>query len=128
VFGGGDDERVQLVGSLGARLHRRSAGDAQHADHLHRTVLRLGLAEERSGLYCARSGLGVERVGLAEQPASLPAGADHFDDVEVLAAQVAGQASAIGASALDAELVETQQGSALSPQSEGATHLQRAVV
>ena len=113
VVGRGDDDRVQLVGSLGARLHRRSAGYAQHAEHLHRTVLGLGLAQDRSGLYRARSGLGVERIGLARQPASPPAGADHFDDVDVLAAQVASQASAVGTSALDAELVDNTQAASL---------------
>ncbi|WP_260861340.1 hypothetical protein, partial [Mycobacterium simulans] len=46
---------------------------------------------------------------MPDNPASLPAGANHFDDIDVLPAQVTVQASAEGASALDAELVDNTQ-------------------
>jgi hypothetical protein len=74
-----------------------------HADRLHRA----GGGLRRDGIVAGkgdvRGGVGVDLVGLAAHPAHLSCRADHLDRLNVLDAQVAGQARSVRVGALNAD-------------------------
>jgi hypothetical protein len=73
----------------------------QRADRLHGAVPALGRAAGPAGLGGPGSADGVEGVGLALAAAVLPVGAVHLHDPDTGHADVAGQAGAVAAGALD---------------------------
>ncbi len=67
---------------------------------MHRAVAGLGPSPGTTAEHGSRGGLSVERVRLAEQPAGRPVGPVHFEHLDVLSQQIAGQSHAEGAIAL----------------------------
>jgi hypothetical protein len=89
-FRGGDEERVQLVRGLRARLDRRTPHHMQATHHLRRTVGGLGLAGGGVRLERPRGGLGVGGVVLAKPAAVLAVRSVYLDDLHASGAQEAG--------------------------------------
>ncbi len=78
-------------------------GDHQRPDRLHRPVTALRRAGCPAGQGCAGGADRVQRVGLAVPPALLPVGPVHLHDPDPVPGEVAGQAGAVAAGALDAD-------------------------
>ena len=88
--------------ALGAGADHRAAGHAQGPDRLDGAGAGLGDPRRASAQRGAGGGFGVDGVGLADQAAGAPVGAVDLDDLDPgQVAQVAGQACAVGAGALD---------------------------
>jgi hypothetical protein len=85
---------VQLIGRLGAGLHRRSAGQPQGSNHLDVTIAGLGLPDHGAGLHRSCCRLGIDRVGLAASPPCLSVvtvrALDSFDVFGIVVSAVAG--------------------------------------
>ena len=109
VVGCGDHQGVQLIGRLGAGLHRRSAGQPQGADHLDLAIPGLGLPDDRPGLHGPRGRFGVERIGLAASAPCLSVvavGALDFDDGHAARTEPARQPGAVTPGPLDPDLLD----------------------
>ena len=81
-------------------LTAEAAGQAEHAQHLHRPVAGLGRAVRAPGQDGVGGGDGVDGVGLAVAAAGGAVGAVDLDHGDAVAAQVSGQGRAVGAGAL----------------------------
>ncbi len=102
----GQQQRTELVQRPGAVLVRRLVQHLQDTHSLHHPVAGLGDARRRACQRRSGSRFGVDRVGLAAQPACLAVGPVDLDDLDALPAQVPGQPGAVGAGALDTDLVD----------------------
>ena len=91
LFWRGDEQCAQLVGSLCARLDRRTLRHVQGAHHLRGTVGALGLAGGGVRLERPRGGLGGGGVVLAEPAPVVAVRAVHLDDLHPSGAQEADQ-------------------------------------
>ena len=105
-FGSREQQRSELVQRTGAVLLRRLVQDLQHAHCLDHAVTGFGRPRRGAGQHRAGCGLGVDRVGLAAQPARLAVGTVDLDHLDAVSAQVTSQSGSVGAGALDADLVD----------------------
>src|SRR3954471_22610762 len=99
---------MQLIGRLGARLHRGSADESQGSNHFDLAIASLGLPADCPGLDRPRSRLGIERIRLAASSPRLPVEAVrtlNFDNRQTTRAEPASQSGAITPSSLDADLL-----------------------
>ncbi len=99
---GADQDAFGLVDGLGAGLDRRSLGELEQPQHLHRAVARLGRDGGAPGQHGAGGGFGVDGVGLAVASAGGLVRLVDLRDLDPLGVQVAGQGRSVGAGALDA--------------------------
>jgi hypothetical protein len=97
----GHDQGVELVGGLGARLHRRAAGGVQRPDALDRAGARLRLGGRGPGQHRPGGRLGVDRVGLAPASVLRPLGALDLHHRDPAGDKPAAQASPVAAGPLD---------------------------
>jgi len=102
-LGGRDDERLESSLQISAVRDRAAPSDAQRPQCLDPAVALLGRAGADAGERGPCRGLGVDRVGLALPAAGLAVGTVHLDQRHLLVLQVAGQAVAVDARALDAD-------------------------
>jgi len=77
--GGDDDERLDPALGIGALSDGAAAGDAQHPQGLDGAVAVLGDTGGAPGLRGAGSGLGVDRIGLAQMASGGPVRAVDLD-------------------------------------------------
>ena len=103
---GADDDGFELVDGLGAGLDRGGAGQAEHAQHLHRPVAGLGGAVGSPGQDGVGGGDGVDGVGFAVAAAGGTVGAVDLHHGDVVAAQVSGQRGAVAAGAFHSGTVQ----------------------
>ena len=103
LFGGGDEEAVDLVDRAGAGLERRASSDVQHPDCFHQTVAAFGLSCGFAAQRGARRGFGVGGVGLAVAPPRLAVGTVHLHHRHADRGEVARQAGAVAAGAFHAD-------------------------
>jgi hypothetical protein len=103
VIGPGQDQGPGLVDGLGAFAGSAALGDHQRADRLDRAVPALGRAVGPAGLRGPRGADRVQRIGLALPAAVLAVGSVHLDDPDAGGGDVASQAGAVTAGALDAD-------------------------
>ena len=101
VVGAGHDQRPGLVDGLGPLGAGAALGDHQRADRLDGAVPALRRAAGPAGLGGPGGADGVQRVGLALPAPVLPVGAVDLDDPDAGRGDVAGQAGAVAAGALD---------------------------
>jgi hypothetical protein len=100
---------MQLIGRLGARLHRGSADESQGSNHFDLAIASLGLPADCPGLDRPRSRLGIERIRLAASSPRLPVEAVrtlNFDNRQTTRAEPASQSSSITPGSLDADLLK----------------------
>ncbi len=103
-LGGGDNEVAELVSGLGAGLDRAAAGHLQRPDRLRRPVTGLRRPRRIAVQGGQRGGDRVGGIGLAVPTAGLPVRPDHLGHLHAGGGQVAGQAGAVAAGALHADL------------------------
>ena len=101
VIGAGHEQRPGLVDGLGPLGAGAALGDHQRPDRLDRAVAALRRAAGPPGLGGPGGADRVQRVGLALPAAVLAVGAVHLDDPDAGRGDVAGQAGAVAAGALD---------------------------
>jgi len=102
VVGPGHDQGPGLAGGLGPLGAGAALGDHQRADRLDGAVPAFRRAAGPAGLGGPGGADGVERVGRAWPAPVLAAGAAGLDDPDAGGGDVAGQAGAVAAGALDA--------------------------
>ena len=103
VIGPGHDQGPGLVDRLGPLGAGAALGDHQRADRLDGAVPALRRAAGPAGLRGPGGADGIERVGLALPAPVLAVGAVDLDDPDTGGGDVAGQAGAIAAGALDTD-------------------------
>jgi hypothetical protein len=97
---------VELVGGLRAGTNRRAALKTEEANDLHRTVLRLGCAHRIPGERGSRRCFCISRIGLSVATPNLAIRAVDLDDLDVVLAQVPGEAGAVRAGPLDTDAID----------------------
>jgi hypothetical protein len=99
-LGGGDDQRMELLLRDPRRVDGGAAGGQTHGQR-HALAVAAGLGQMLPGQRLPGRSDGVERVGLGAVAASGPVRPVQLDDPLAPFAQVAGQAGAVAAGALD---------------------------
>jgi hypothetical protein len=94
---------VELLGGGHSGFAGATASHPQDPDHLHLAVAGRGGGRGHPGQGGPGGGLGIDRIGLAPAPAGAAVGAVDLDHLEAVGAGETGQASAVGASAFNAD-------------------------
>jgi hypothetical protein len=102
-FGGAVEHAVELLGGGHSGFEGATAGHPQDPDHLHLAVAGLGGGSGHPGQGGPGGGLGVDRIRLAPAPADPAVGTVDLHHLEAVGVGKAGQASAVGASAFNAD-------------------------
>src|SRR5690606_29543223 len=103
VVGGGDDEGLDPALGVGALIDRAAAGDPQVPQRLDPSVTLFGDAGPLPGQRGPGGLDGVDRVGLALEPAGLAVGPVDLDHQDFLPVQQPGQPGAVGTGPLDTD-------------------------
>jgi len=102
----GDDDVAQLDGRGATEFHGTVTRDAQQPDRFDDPVGLLWGCVGLAGLEQSGGDLGVDRVALANAPASVSVGLVDLDDLHVMLAQVAHERYRVGAGRLDRDHID----------------------